>query len=136
MGRMIFPNLPVADLERSVGFWRGLGFAFNEQFTDDKAACMVISDDAFVMLLADSFFSTFTTKEVADASKHTEAIMALSTESREEVDRLTDRALATGGSYSREPQEEGFMYTRGFQDPDGHLWELLYMDPTALEEQA
>lgn len=135
MGRMIFPNLPVADLGRSVDFWRGLGFAFNEQFSDDEAACMVISDDAFVMLLTDSFFSAFTSKEIADAAKHTEAIMALSTESREEVDRLTDRALATGGSYSREPREEGFMYSRGFQDPDGHLWELLYMDPAALEVQ-
>jgi predicted lactoylglutathione lyase len=135
MSRMIFVNLPVADLQRSVGFWRGLGFDFNEQFTDDNAACMVVSDLACVMLLTEKLFSTFTTKSLADSSRSTEAIMALSSESREEVDRLTEKALATGGSPSNQPQDEGFMYGRSFQDPDGHLWEVLYMDPAALEQQ-
>ncbi|HLN77020.1 MAG TPA: VOC family protein [Nocardioidaceae bacterium] len=135
MSRMIFVNLPVSDLQRSVDFWRGLGFDFNPQFTDDKAACMVVSDLACVMLLSQSFFSTFTKKEVADTATSTEAIMALSSESREEVDRLTDTALASGGSASNDPQDEGFMYSRSFQDPDGHLWEVLYMDPSALEQQ-
>ena len=135
MSRMIFVNLPVTDLQRSVDFWSGLGFTFNPQFTDENAACMVISDDADVMLLTEKFFSTFTRKPVADAKAQTEAIMALSTSSRDEVDQLTDKALATGGSPANEPQEEGFMYSRSFHDPDGHLWELLYMDPAALEQK-
>jgi predicted lactoylglutathione lyase len=135
MSRMIFVNLPVSDLQRSVEFWKGLGFDFNPQFTDDKAACLVVSDLACVMLLSESFFATFTNKEVADAGRHTEAIMALSAESRDEVDRLADKALATGAAASNETQDEGFMYSRSFQDPDGHLWEVLYMDPAALEQQ-
>lgn len=135
MSRMIFVNLPVTDLQRSVDFWSGLGFTFNPQFTDENAACMVISDDADVMLLTEKFFSTFTKKPVSDAKAQTEAIMALSTSSRDEVDQLTEKALATGGSPANEPQEEGFMYSRSFHDPDGHLWELLYMNPAALEQK-
>jgi uncharacterized protein len=135
MSRMIFVNLPVSDLRRSVEFWKGLGFEFNPELTDDKAACLVVSDLACVMLLSEEFFSSFTTKDVVDAGRQTEAIMALSAESREEVDRLTDRALATGGAPSSEPQEDEFMYSRSFQDPDGHMWEVLYMDPAALEQQ-
>jgi predicted lactoylglutathione lyase len=136
MSRMIFVNLPVADLERSVGFWRGLGFEFNPQFTDDRAACMVVSDLACVMLLSEKFFSTFTTKDLADSARQTEAITAISAESREEVDRLADQALASGGSASNPAQEDEFMYSRSFQDPDGHLWEVLFMDPAALEQRA
>jgi predicted lactoylglutathione lyase len=132
---MIFVNLPVTDLQRSVDFWKGLGFDFNEQFTDDNAACLVVSDLACVMLLRDGYFSTFTPKEVADAARHTEAIMAISAESREDVDGLADKALAIGGSASNPPQDEGYMYGRSFQDPDGHLWEVVYMDPAALEQQ-
>lgn len=135
MSRMIFVNLPVSDLKRSVDFWKGLGFEFNPQFTDDRAACMIVSDLACVMLLSEGFFSSFTTKEVTDSRSHTEAIMALSAESREEVDRLAERALATGGAPSNDTQDEGYMYSRSFQDPDGHLWEVLYMDPAALEQQ-
>jgi uncharacterized protein len=136
MSRMIFVNLPVADLQRSVDFWAGLGFTFNPQFTDENATCMVISDDACVMLLTEKFFSTFTTKPVVDAARQTEAILALSAESREEVDRLADQAVLTGGSSANPPQDDGFMYGRSFHDPDGHLWEVLYMDPAALEQQA
>lgn len=135
MSRMIFVNLPVRDLKRTVGFWTGLGFTFNPQFTDENTTCMVISDHACVMLLTDEFFSTFTTRQVADATEHTEAILALSAESREEVDRLVDTAVTTGGSAANETQDEGYMYGRSFHDPDGHLWEVLYMDPAALEEQ-
>ncbi|HEY0774214.1 MAG TPA: VOC family protein [Nocardioidaceae bacterium] len=135
MSRMIFVNLPVRDLKRTVGFWTGLGFTFNPQFTDENSTCMVISDHACVMLLADELFSTFTTRQVADATEHTEAILALSAESREEVDRLVDTAVTTGGSAANETQDEGYMYGRSFHDPDGHLWEVLYMDPAALEEQ-
>ncbi len=135
MNRMIFVNLPVADLRRSVDFWKRLGFSFNAQFTDDKAACMVVSDLACVMLLTEDFFSTFTPRRVADPHERTGAIMALSAGSREEVDALADDALATGGSAANPPQDEGFMYGRSFHDPDGHLWEVLYMDPAALEVQ-
>ena len=135
MSRMIFVNLPVSDLQRSVGFWKGLDFDFNPQFTDDDTACMVVSDLACVMLLTDQFFSTFTKKAVADAAGSTEAILAISAESRDEVDRLADKALASGGSASNDPQDGGFMYSRSFEDPDGHLWEVLYMDPAALEQQ-
>jgi uncharacterized protein len=135
MSRMIFVNLPVRDLKQTVGFWTGLGFTFNPQFTDENSTCMVISDHACVMLLTDKFFSTFTTRQVADAAEHTEAILALSAESREEVDRLVDTAVTTGGSAANATQDEGYMYGRSFHDPDGHLWEVLYMDPAALEEQ-
>jgi predicted lactoylglutathione lyase len=135
MSRMTFVNLPVQDLRRAVDFWTSLGFSFNPQFTDDNATCMVISDEACVMLLVEKFFSTFTTKQITDTTTHAEVIMALSAESREDVDTLVDKALATGGSPANDPQEEGFMYSRSFHDPDGHLWELLYMDPAALEQQ-
>lgn len=135
MSRMIFVNLPVRDLKQTVGFWTGLGFTFNPQFTDENATCMVISDHACVMLLTDEFFSTFTKRQVADATEHTEATLALSAESREEVDRLVDTAVTTGGSAANETQDEGYVYARSFHDPDGHLWEVLYMDPAALEEQ-
>jgi predicted lactoylglutathione lyase len=135
MSRMTFVNLPVQDLRRAVDFWRGLGFAFNRQFTDDNATCMVISDQACVMLLVEKFFSTFTTRDITDTTTHAEVIMALSAESREDVDTLVDKALATGGSPANDPQEEEFMYSRSFHDPDGHLWELVYMDPAALEQQ-
>ena len=135
MSRMIFVNLPVADLQRSIDFWTALGFTFNPQFTDENATAMEISNDASVMLLTEKFFSTFTKRKVADARQQTEAIMALSAESREEVDRLADRALASGGAASNEPQADEFMYARSFQDPDGHLWEVVYMNPAALEQQ-
>ncbi|HEX6248870.1 MAG TPA: VOC family protein [Nocardioidaceae bacterium] len=134
VSRMMFVNLPVTDLQRSVDFWTRLGFSFDPRFTDENASCMVISDDAYVMLLAEPFFSMFTVKEVADAGRHTEAILAVSASSRDEVDRITDTAISTGGSASNEPQEEDFMYGRSFQDPDGHLWEVLYMDPAAAEQ--
>lgn len=136
MSHMIFVNLPVSDLRRSVEFWTGLGFGFNEQFTDDNAACMVVNDQACVMLLSEKFFATFTRKELVDAARQTEVIMALSADSREEVDRMAEQALATGGSAANDTQEDGFMYGRSFHDPDGHLWEVLHMDPAALEQQA
>ena len=135
MSRMTFVNLPVADLARSVDFWTGLGFTFNPQLTDEKATCMVVSDHACVMFLTEQFFATFTSKEIVDATKQTETIVAISAESRQEVDALVDKALATGGSYSRETEDHGYMYGRSFQDPDGHVWEVISMDPAALEEQ-
>lgn len=135
MSRMIFVNLPVKDLQKSIGFFTELGFKFNPQFTDENTTCMVISDDAYVMLLVEDYFKTFTKKSIADATTHTEAIVALSAESREDVDNLVDKALAVGGRPANEPEDQGFMYGRSFQDLDGHQWEVLYMDPSAMEKQ-
>jgi hypothetical protein len=135
MSRMIFVNLPVSDLARAVSFWTGLGMNFDPRFTDEDAACLVLSDSAYVMLLTERFFGTFTDKPVADTRTHAEAILALSAADRDEVDRLVDRALVSGGAPAGRTQDEGFVYTRSFEDPDGHLWEVLFLDPTALEEQ-
>ena len=133
MSRMIFVNLPVQDLDASVDFFTKLGFTFNQQFTDENATCMVVSDQACVMLLVRRFFGTFTTKDVADASSATEVVLAVSAESREEVDTLVDQALALGGSPTTDPQDEGFMYGRSFYDLDGHAWEVIWMDPASVQ---
>jgi len=134
--RMLFVNLPVKDLDRSVEFFTGLGFSFDPRFTDETATQMIVSDDAFVMLLVEDKFKDFTKKELVDATTQTEVIMALSAESREGVDDLADKALAAGGSPANEPLEMGFMYGRSFQDVDGHLWEVIWMDPAALEAES
>jgi predicted lactoylglutathione lyase len=133
MSRLIFVNLPVADLTRSVNFFTDLGFTFNSQFTDENATCMVVSEQAFVMLLARPFFSTFVTKDVADPATTTGAILGISASSREEVDALVDKALALGGTPAKEPQDEGYMYGRSFHDPDGHAWEVMWMDPGVVQ---
>lgn len=132
--RLIFVNLPVKDLSASMEFFRGLGFEFDEKFTDESAACMVVSEQAFVMLLEESRFSEFTSKQVADARISTEAIVAVSAESREAVDAFADAALGAGGTPANEPMDHGFMYGRSFNDPDGHLWEVMWMDPAAAEQ--
>ncbi|MBA3245565.1 MAG: VOC family protein [Actinobacteria bacterium] len=132
---MIFVNLAVEDLDRSVDFFTKLGFSFNPQFTDEHATCMIVSDQAFVMLLVKSRFKDFTKKDLVDATAQTEAILALSAESREQVDELADKALEAGGTAANEPMEMDFMYGRSFNDPDGHLWELVWMDPSATEPQ-
>lgn len=129
-----FLNLPVQDLKRSIAFFEALGFAFNPQFTDDNAACLVLSDTAYAMLLTESYFQTFVKKEIADATKTTEFIMAVSVSSKEEVQTLVRKALASGGSASNDPQDHGFMYTESFQDPDGHLWEVFHMDASYVQE--
>jgi len=136
MSTKIFVNLPVKDLAKSVDYWTRIGFGFNAQFTDDKATSMVISDDIYVMLLVEDRFKDFTAKELCNTATHTEAILALSADSREDVDALCDQALEAGGRPSQEPIDEGFMYGRSFQDIDGHLWEVIYMDPAALAEPA
>jgi uncharacterized protein len=133
MSRMIFVNLPVQDLTKSVEFFSALGFEFNQQFTDDNATCMVVSEHACVMLLVRPFFATFTTKDVADSATTTGAVVALSATSREEVDALADKALELGGRMIKEPQDEGYMYGRSFYDLDGHAWEVMWMDPGALQ---
>jgi predicted lactoylglutathione lyase len=129
--KMIFVNLPVKDLKRSVDFFTQLGFTFNPQFTDEKATCMIVGENIFVMLLVESFFKTFTPNPLCDATRHTEVIVALSAESREQVDELVRKAVAAGGKTPMPSQDHGFMYQHGFQDPDGHLWELVYMEPGA-----
>ena len=134
--RSLFPNLPVRDLERSKRFFSAIGFEFNPQFTDDTAACMVVSEHAYVMLLTEKRFADFTCKPVADARKVTEGILAISASTREEVDRMGDKALAEGGSAAQAPSDLGFMYTRSFFDPDGHHWEVFWMDPSTLGESA
>ena len=128
MTTQIFVNLPVKDLSRTVEFFKKLGFAFNPQFTDENATCMIINDNIFVMLLVEKFFKTFTKKEICDTTKDTEVIIALSTESREKVDEMMQHVFEAGGKESREPQDHGWMYGRSFQDINGHLWEIIYMD--------
>ncbi|MGP3970678.1 VOC family protein [Streptomyces sp. 6N223] len=135
MSKKIFVNLPVKDLNRSKAFFKEIGYSFDEQFSDENAACLVISEHIYAMLLVEPFFKTFTTREIVDASSSVEAIIALSADSRGEVDELVDRALAAGGTSPREPQDEGFMYGRSFTDPDGHLWEIIWMDMSAMEGQ-
>ncbi len=130
--RKIFVNLPVRDLSKSVDFFTQLGFEFDPQFTDENATCMIVSDEAFVMLLVEDFFKTFTKKQLCDTTAHTEAILALSACSREQVDEIVNKALAAGGQPSNDPMDQGFMYGWSFQDIDGHLWEVIYMDPSAV----
>jgi predicted lactoylglutathione lyase len=130
----IFVNLPVKDLSRSVEFFSKLGFGFDEQFTDETATCMIVSDDIFVMLLTEEKFQTFTPKKICDAGKFTEVLVCLSLESRANVKEMVAKAVAGGGSTYNEPQDHGFMYAHGFQDLDGHIWELIHMESTAVKE--
>jgi len=131
MARMLFVNLPVLEIDRSVDFFTGLGFEFDQRFTDERATCMVVGTQAFVMLLVRPFFASFTSKDVVDAARSTEAVLSVSAASREEVDALVDRALELGGTFSNQPSDEGFMYGRSFFDLDGHAWEVMWMDPAA-----
>jgi predicted lactoylglutathione lyase len=136
MSTKIFVNLPVKDLGKSIDFFTKLGFSFNPQFTDENAGCLVIGEDIYAMLLVEPFFKSFTKKDIVDATKSTEAILALGVDSRQQVDELVDNALAAGGLPSNDTSDQGFMYGRSFQDLDGHLWEVLYMDPAAVQGQA
>jgi predicted lactoylglutathione lyase len=129
--RKLFVNLAVGDLKRSVDFFSTLGFSFDPKFTDDHAACMIVSDEAFVMLLDEQFFAGFTRKQICDTSSHTEALLAISCASRTEVDDLVNAAVAAGGKHAMDPQDHGFMYGWSFYDPDGHHWEVVWMDPDA-----
>ena len=133
MSRMLFVNLPVQDLTKSVDFFTRLGFAFNQQFTDEHASCLVVSEQTCVMLLARSYFATFTSKDVADTATQTGVILTVSAASRGEVDALVDKALALGGGVAKEPSDEGVMYGRSFYDLDGHAWEVMWMDPGVIQ---
>jgi predicted lactoylglutathione lyase len=130
--RKIFVNLPVRELKRSVEFFTRLGFQFDPKFTDDKATCMILSEEAFVMLLVEDRFTDFARRPIGDARTSTQAIFALTASSRAEVDDLVNTALASGGTRAGEPMDHGFMYAWSFYDPDGHHWEVLWMDPAAL----
>jgi predicted lactoylglutathione lyase len=132
MATKIFVNLPVKNLNKSVEFFTNLGFKFNPQFTDEKGTCMIIGEDIFAMLLMEEFFRTFTKKPIYDATKGTEVILALSAESREQVDEMVNKAIKAGGTTPNSKQDQGFMYGWGFQDLDGHLWEVFYMDPSTI----
>ena len=132
MATKIFVNLPVKDLQKSIAFFTKLGYTFNQQFTDENATCMIIAEDIYAMLLVHPFFKTFTKKEICDTTKNIEAIIALSADNREAVDELVDKALAAGAVEPKPINDQGFMYTRSFEDPDGHLWEIFYMDLSAI----
>jgi len=135
MATQIFLNLPVKNLNASIEFFTQLGFRFNQQFTDENATCMIVSDTIYVMLLVEPFFQSFTTKAIADATRSTEVIIALSADNREAVDTLVEKALAAGGKPLKEIQNPEFMYARNFQDLDGHHWEVMYMDPAAVQQE-
>ncbi len=136
METQIFVNLPVKDLNRSIGFFTKLGYTFNPDFTNEQGACMVISEHIYAMLLVEEFFQTFTKKPVADATKTTEVLLCLSAESREKVDDLVNKAVAAGGTAPNPKQDHGWMYGWGYQDLDGHLWEVAYMDMSAMNQPA
>ncbi len=129
MTQQIYINLPVKELKRSVDFFTALGFGFEPRFTDENATCMIVGDNIFVMLLLEKYFQTFTPHPVADATKGTEVLVCLSRESRAAVDDMVAKARAAGAATPKEPQDHGFMYGHGFHDLDGHVWELVYMEP-------
>lgn len=136
MPSKIFVNLPVKDLEKTMTFFKKLGFEFNPQFTDENAACMVITEGSiFAMLLKEPFFQGFTKKQIADATKTTEVLIALDMESKAAVDDMVAKALEAGGSSYAPPVDHGWMYQHSFADLDGHQWELVYMDESALPNQ-
>jgi predicted lactoylglutathione lyase len=132
MAQMIFVNLPVKDLERSMAFFSQLGYSFNPQFTDKTAACMVISEHIHAMLLTHPKFRQFTPRDICDATKSTEVLICLSCDSRDQVNDLVAKAVAAGGAAHLEPKDYGMMYGHGFQDPDGHIWELMWVDPSEI----
>jgi hypothetical protein len=132
MAKQIFINLPVKDLKKSMVFFEKLGFSFNMQFTDDSAACLMIGENIYAMLLLEKFFKTFTNKEIANAKKLTEVLIAIDVESKEEVDEMIRKAVDAGGATYRNPQDHGWMYGHSFADLDGHQWEVLYMDESQI----
>lgn len=133
MPTKIFVNLPVKNLNQSIQFFTQLGYTFNPQFTDETATCMIVSEDIFVMLLTEDKFKMFTPKAICDATKSTEVLICLSCDSRADVDAMVRKAVAAGGSTYHEPQDHGFMYAHGYQDLDGHIWELMAMEPGTIE---
>lgn len=129
MAKEMFVNLPVKDLPRSMAFFRALGYEFNMDFTNDAGACLVLGPNIYAMLLTEPFFRTFTDKTVIDAHSQVEVLVCLSLENRAAVDEMVAKAKAAGGTVPRQPQDHGFMYGHGFQDLDGHVWEVVAMAP-------
>jgi predicted lactoylglutathione lyase len=136
VSRQLYVNLAVDDLDRSVAFFTALGFSFDPRFTDETATSMIVGEDAFVMLLTKAKFAEFAKKPIVDAAAQTEVLLAVSAGSREGVDELAEAALASGGAEANDPLDYGFMYSRSFQDPDGHVWEVVWMDEEAAEAEA
>lgn len=132
MVKEIYVNLPVKDLNRTIEFFTKLGFTFNPKFTDENATCMIIGPNIYAMLLLEKFFQSFTKKPIADATKASEVILALSIDSRKDVDDMVAKAIEAGGSAPNETQDHGWMYSHGFQDLDGHMWEVFYADESLL----
>lgn len=130
--RKLFTNLPVKDLDKTIKFFTHIGFTFNPQFTDENATCMIIGNDSFVMLLVEKFFKTFTNKQICDATKETEVILALSAESREQVDNIITKVIEAGGKEYMKTQDFGWRYHRGFEDINGHILEIVYMDESPI----
>ena len=128
----LFINIPVSDLQRSIDFFETLGFTFNPQFTDATATCMLVGEDAYFMLLTKDRFLGFSKRPMGDPRKETNALFAISVESRAEVDEMVEKAVAAGGSHAGDPQDHGFMYSQSFYDLDGHYWEVFWMDPAAV----
>jgi len=136
MTRQIFVNLAVKELNKTIVFFTRLGFKFNPQFTDENATCMIIEKDSYVMLLVEKFFKSFIPgKDICDAKKSVETLIALSAESRAKVDEMLSKAVAAGGTEYRQAQDYGWMYARAFQDIDGHIWEIVFMDEGAMPEE-
>ena len=131
--RKLFVNIAVRDLKKSMAFFSALGFTFNPKFTDDNAACMIVGDDAYCMLLTEPYFRGFTTREPCDTSRSNEALLAVSCRDRGEVDALVEKAIGNGGAPAMDPQDPGSMYVRSFYDLDGHHWEVFWMDPEFAE---
>lgn len=131
MNTQMYLNLPVKNLSRSIEFFTKLGYTFNPQFTDENATCMIVGENIFVMLVVEKFFQSFIDKQVCDAMKSTETMVGLSCASRAEVDEMVRKAVAAGGAPHRKPQDHGFMYEHGYEDLDGHIWDLFYMEPGA-----
>jgi predicted lactoylglutathione lyase len=137
MATQIFVNLPVKDLNRSIDFWTKVGYTFNQQFTDENAAAMVIDDESgiYAMLLTEGFFRSFHKSEIADPTRQREVLVALGVESKNRVNELVDNAISAGGTSTGDPDDQGFMYSRGFLDPDGHHWAVHWMDPATIQPQ-
>ena len=134
MATQIFVNLPVKNLKKSMEFFTKLGYSFNPQFTDKTAACMIVSEDIYAMLLTKAKFREFTPKRICNAKKSTEVLLCLSCESRDKVNELVSKAVGAGGILCNEPKDYGFMYQHGFEDLDGHIWELIHMEPSATKQ--
>lgn len=134
MTTKIFVNLPVKELDLAIAFYKKLGYTFNQQFTDATAGCMVISEDIYAMLLTHAKFREFTPNPICDAKSSTEVLVCLSCDSKQHVDDLIKKAISAGGTTFAEPKDYGFMYSHSYRDLDGHIWELIYMDPSAIQK--